>query len=79
MQLTMKEKAEAIAKKLVCDVLGVRWIVSTGERDKGELGLKIGPVQMWYYKWADPLVTIGKPYRIANKREFGEVVKSKLL
>jgi len=58
-----------------------RWIVNFN----GEMGFRIAGANFWYYKWPDPSV-IGtkdgnyehqREYKIAEKREFGEVVKSR--
>ncbi len=73
----LKDLRDTAAKKFVCDLLRVRWIVSEDEsHGEGELGVKIGPFLCWYYKWADPMVRLDTKYRVADKREFGEVVKS---
>lgn len=62
----------------VREVLRARWIVSLPHEGSpgGEMGLRVGGVNLWYYKWGDPMVANGIPWRFANKREFGEVVRS---
>lgn len=67
----------SMAQFVFNEILGTRWIVS----QSGELGIRVCGVKFWYYKWPDPMVhvfsTSDYKYRVANKREFGEVVKSK--
>jgi hypothetical protein len=66
------------AIKWIVDKLRIRWVVITDNdyTETGELGLKIGPVILGYYKWPDPMVLLGHRYREANKREFGETIKT---
>ena len=64
-----------VLKWIFCVVFRARWIVSLGE-DSGELGLRIMGVNLWYYKWEDPMIAYNRPWRFATKREFGEVVRS---
>lgn len=51
-----------------------RWIVS----DQGELGVRVLGINYFYYKDNPPMPSQAK-WRFANKREFGEVVRAKLL
>lgn len=60
------------------NVLRARWVVN----NDGELGLRIMGQNLWYYKWPEPMVeTTGTDdegyWQFANKREFGETVKSR--
>ena len=55
----------------------IRWIVNKA----GEMGVRIAGMNFWYYKHGDPLVSYTEDcatWRFAEKREFGEVVKSQL-
>lgn len=59
-------------KKIVMWVLNPRWVVNT---DEGDLGLRVWGVNFWYYKWPEPMLSsVG--WRYAEKREFGECVRS---
>lgn len=61
---------------IVNRVFRARWIVS----GDGEMGIRILGINLWYFKWSDPIVggedASYKNWREAKKREFGEVVKS---
>ena len=48
-----------------------RWIVD----EEGCLGIRVLGVNMFYYKWPEPLICKGN-YRVINKREFGEVIQT---
>lgn len=73
---------------LINDVLKARWIVSVPDQDAneaetndfdrfgGELGLRIGGINLWYYKYSDPMVTVSRRWRQATKREFGDTIHS---
>lgn len=52
-----------------------RWIVSDSDNE-GELGVRICGVNCWYYKWPDPMFSNNRLWHYAEKREFGEVIKS---
>lgn len=67
----------------------VRWIVGTGEGNKNELGVEIDGHAYFYYKHPGAMYVPDaqsrdvKPedsytYREATKREFGEVILSRL-
>ena len=68
----------------VLNVLRPRWIVN----GIGEMGLRILGVNLYYYKWPEPLVYERYPngstgdsdaarrWRVAHKREFGETVQT---
>lgn len=59
-------------------VMKARWIVSL----YGELGIRVFGINLWYYKWPDPCLFDSNDseykhgWRYAEKREFGEVIKS---
>lgn len=62
----------------ILSALPIRWVVSEGEEDPGELGLRVGPLVFSYYKDSSPLVERfrkGK-FREVHPREFGEVIKN---
>jgi len=63
---------------LFINVLRARWIVSEEENAEGELGLRILGVNLFYYKWPDPMLA-GYKWRFAEKREFGEVIRSRVV
>jgi len=63
--------------KLVVKIFCARWIVSTSGEDDGEMGFRICGCNFWYYKWTEPHVD-NRAFRDARKREFGEVVRSKM-
>ena len=48
------------------------WVVN----DEEEMGFRIFGLNFWYYKWSDPHIA-NYQYREADKREFGETVKSR--
>ena len=58
---------------LVSVILRPRWVVNLQE---GDCGLRIWGVNLWYYKWPEPMIAPEAPWRYADKREFGEVVRS---
>lgn len=60
-------------KKLIFWLLKPRWIVE----DDGSMGLRLCRLglNLIYYKWPEPMIGT-QPYRFAEKREFGETVKS---
>lgn len=69
-------------KWIVENILKARWIVN----GNGEMGIRVLGINMWYYKLPEPLIAqneIGDPpseydtWRIADKREFGEVVRGR--
>lgn len=66
--------------KFIANLLGATWIVSLSDgkehTDEGEMGFRILGMNFWYYKWDDPMISESRPWRIADKREFGEVVHS---
>lgn len=68
----MKCLTKKIVKWFVALVLLPRWIVN----EYGELGLRIGGINLWYYKWPDPIIGGYKAWRVIEKREFGETIKS---
>lgn len=70
---------ERVFTKVVEKVLCPRWIVGpTGTENDGELGFRIGGINFWYYKRPEPIVTLGEiPWRMIEKREFGEVILSR--
>lgn len=57
-------------------VMKVRWIVNSS----GEMGVRVFGINLWYYKWPEPMIAEtgcdGGTWRYAEKREFGETVKS---
>ena len=58
----------------VIDVLRARWVVTDGngeECEDGEFGLRIAGVNLWYYKWPEPMIATSYKWRFAEKREFG--------
>lgn len=61
-------------------VLRARWIVgTTANENQGEMGLRIMGVNLWYYKWSEPMIVPNSNeygWKVARKREFGETVKS---
>ena len=63
---------------LVRKIMNPKWIVNS----HGELGIRVFGINLWYYKWPEPMISedgIGEPgswWTYAEKREFGEVVKS---
>jgi hypothetical protein len=62
-------------KKFIEKVMKPRWIVNVND----ELGIRILGINFWYYKWPDPIINGTDEYatwRIADKREFGEVIHS---
>ena len=67
-----------MTKWLIEKILHPRWIVSIDDGEEtGELGLRIFGINFWYYKWPEPMMSPERGYRIANKREFDEVVYSR--
>lgn len=54
-------------------VLKPMWI----KNEQGELGFKVRGIQFFYYKWPDPIIEFGSNYKVIEKREFGEVIKSR--
>lgn len=58
-------------KRIIFWLLHPRWIVN----DAGELGIRVLGVNLWYYKWPEPMLA-DYGWRYAEKREFGECVKS---
>ena len=67
-------KALGPFKFAVEKILRPRWIVN----DVGDLGLRVGGLNFWYYKWPDPTVGGYENWRVMNKREFGESIVSKM-
>ena len=69
---SIKDRVTALA----IQIMRPRWIVGTGTANAGELGIRVLGINLWYYKWPEPMPVDSKryPYRIARKREFGEVV-----
>ena len=61
-----------VLKWLVEKVLRPRWIVNS----EGDLGLRVGGINFWYYKWPDPIIGCYKVWRVMGKREFGESIQS---
>lgn len=62
-------------KFFVEKIMKARWIVNSS----GEMGIRVFGINLWYYKWPEPLVgqSDDSPYwRVAEKREFDETVKS---
>jgi hypothetical protein len=62
-------------KFFVEKIMKARWIVNSS----GEMGIRIFGINMWYYKWPEPLVGNSDDntyWRVADKREFGETIKS---
>jgi len=72
----MKQRIVDLLMKLV----GATFIVSLSDgreyKDAGQLGFRIFRMNFWYYKWSDPMFSNARPWRVARKREFGEVVLS---
>lgn len=66
---------DKLVKFFVDKVLRPRWVVCT---DNGEMGLRVLGVNLWYYKWPEPMVAPSYPWKVAGKREFGETVKSQI-
>jgi hypothetical protein len=64
---------KAIIFLIVEIIFKPRWIVNKDN----ELGFSIRGIQFYYYKWDTPIVAFFSKYRIMEKREFGEVIKSK--
>lgn len=61
-------------------LMNPRWIVGTSENNKYELGIRVFGINLWYYKWPEPMLADDAEdycFRIADKREFGEVILSK--
>lgn len=65
---------KAILFLIVEVILKPRWIAN----EDNELGLSIRGIQFYYYKWSDPTIKFHSKYRIMEKREFGEVIESKI-
>lgn len=63
---------KAIILLIVEIIFKPRWIAN----EDNELGLGIRGIQFYYYKWPDPMVKFSSNYRVMEKREFGEVIKS---
>ncbi len=59
-------------KWLIEKLLRPRWVVN----EHGDLGLRVGGINFWYYKWPDPIIGGYKTWRVMDKREFGESIKS---
>lgn len=74
--MTLKQKLLERMVKLI----DPKWIVGIGNDNKGELGIRVAGMNFWYYKWPEPMLVSSKeyPYKIADKREFGETIKSVL-
>ena len=65
---TTKERA---IQFVFVDALKARWVVSMPSEDGhagGEMGLRIAGVNLWYYKWPEPMLAPSYEWRIANKR-----------
>jgi hypothetical protein len=65
---------------LVTQIIRPRWIVmlpdpTDPESEAGDMGVRILGVNFFYYKYPDP-TGYCCPWRLAEKREFGEVVRS---
>ena len=60
-------------KKFIFWLLRPRWIVE----DDRSLGLRLCNLglNLTYYKWPEPMIG-SQPYRFAEKREFGETIKT---
>lgn len=76
----MKEK---FIKWFFFRVLGVQWIRSCGSTlpgeegsNAGELGIRIGGTNFFYYKDSEPLIAGNQSWRPVKKREFGEVIRA---
>lgn len=52
----------------------IRWVIITNWTEDGEIGLKIGPVILGYYKWKEPQVFWCTEYREMRNREFGDYI-----
>lgn len=52
----------------------IKWIVS---QEDYSLGIRICGISFWYYKYSDPMAS-KQNYQIASKREFGEIIKSRI-
>ncbi len=73
-----------LTEKFIKEFLGAKWTVSLpnpleGNCGGGELGLEIMGVNLQYYKWPEPMIVVrqnGYDWRVADKREFGEVIHS---
>ena len=65
----MKNK---ILNYVFINLLRARWIVG----EENELGLRIMGVNLIYYKWPEPMMSESKEWRFAEKREFGETIRS---
>lgn len=71
------DRVRLLYGELLKRLLHVHWIVGTNEGCKGEMGVRVLGANFWYYKWPDPMVAPSYAYREADKREFGETVKSR--
>ena len=56
---------------IFCRVLRARWIKDS----ENCLGLRIAGVNLIYYKWPDPTVSVEPGWSFAEKREFGESIR----
>ena len=65
----------SLIKLWVFWLLKPRWIVE----DDGSMGLRLCRIRLnlIYYKWPEPMIG-EEPWQFAQKREFGETVKSQL-
>jgi hypothetical protein len=56
-------------------IMHARWITNSS----GEFGIRVFGINLWYYKYPDPLIGRSDDsdfWRVIHKREFGEVVFS---
>jgi hypothetical protein len=79
--MTNEEKRDELIQRIgrrLVKLTNARWIVGTGKDNLGELGIRILGVNFWYYKWTEPMIVSESsyPWRFANKREFGDTIKS---
>lgn len=63
---------ERLANFAVDRIFRARWI----RHEDGDLGFRIMGMKFWYYKWPDPLIFHSGKWRVMEKREFGESIKS---
>lgn len=71
----MKFRAGRVKQFFVTHILRAKWIVTAEDEGPGELGIRVLGINLWYYKWTDPMLA-NYAWRRARKREFGDVVKS---